>query len=101
MAAIDPHLPLGIFLATGRCTLVAAVRLIRREKQKSVRAVGGGRLPAIHAKSQLTGGFQHARSRGIDPLQSIDSAQSRRSAAAKLTFRSPIHWRALFRARLN
>ena len=69
--AADPHLPLGIFLATGRCTLVAAVRWIRREKQKSARAVIGGRLPAIHAKSPLTGGIQRARRRGIDPLRSV------------------------------
>jgi hypothetical protein len=64
----DPHLPLGIFLATGRCTLVAAVGWIRRAKRNSVRAVIGDPLRAIHAKSQLTGGFQHTRRRGTDPV---------------------------------
>ena len=77
----DPHLPFRIFLSTGRCTLVAAVRWIHREKQKSVRAVIGGRLPAIHAKSQLTGGFQHARRRGIDPFPTFTARGTGRSRA--------------------
>jgi hypothetical protein len=52
------------------------VRQALCESQNSVRAVAGGRLPAIHAESDLTGSFQQAPMRGIDPKPSFDLPES-------------------------